>query len=353
MRFFLYLNPQTSGPEADSKIIDDITRQAIEADEAGFCAVLLTEHHFNDYNTYGNPFMYGSYLAPQLKNAYIILTVAVAPLHDPVRLAEQCNVLDTLTRGKTVIAFGPGGSPVEFGGFGRNPQERHELMEEVVGVVKQLWAHNPEDPPLEYKTRYSNGRVALRIMPSSYRKPHPLIGRATLTDATLVKTGEQGIPVYFGRAPASELGRRWKLYWDAVETAGHSMEIVQQCRDLSAVQKMVYVAESDKQALLDLETPLRNLDLIGQKAFPADMINRGPDPRGVAADDKQAFLESAAIFGSPDTVARKIQEHAEQVIPNLATWLSFGFMEPEYTRHSQQLFINEVMPRFSQNLVTR
>jgi alkanesulfonate monooxygenase SsuD/methylene tetrahydromethanopterin reductase-like flavin-dependent oxidoreductase (luciferase family) len=76
-------------------------------------------------------------------------------------------------------------------------------------------------------------------------------------------------------------------------------------------------------------------------------ISQGPDPRGVAADDKQAFLESAAIFGSPDTVARKIQEHAEQGIPNLATWLSFGFMEPEQTKRSLRLFIDEVMPRCS------
>src|SRR5215212_2816637 len=119
MRFSLYINPQTRDPDDDLKVIDAVTRQAVAADEAGFSAVFLTEHHFTGYNAFSDPFMFGAYLAAQLERAHIGFSVTAPPLHHPLRFAEHCNLLDQFTRGRAIIGIGPGGGPIELAGFGR------------------------------------------------------------------------------------------------------------------------------------------------------------------------------------------------------------------------------------------
>ena len=76
-----------------------------------FLSVCLTEHHFTGYNTYGNPFVFGAFLAGQLTNLHVVLSVAVPGLQNPMNFAEGCNLLDMLTKGRCVIGVGTGGSP--------------------------------------------------------------------------------------------------------------------------------------------------------------------------------------------------------------------------------------------------
>ena len=185
MRFALYINPQTRGPDDDLKVIDAVTEQALEADERGYAAIYLTEHHFTGYNAFSDPFMFGAYLAPQIKQAWIGFSVAVPPLHHPLRFAEHCNILDNFTRGRAIIGVGVGGGPLEFAGYGRHPADKRELTDQVLDIALQAWAHQPGDPPLEIATSCFQGRLDGRSVPSSYRKPHPQLARACVSDASV------------------------------------------------------------------------------------------------------------------------------------------------------------------------
>jgi alkanesulfonate monooxygenase SsuD/methylene tetrahydromethanopterin reductase-like flavin-dependent oxidoreductase (luciferase family) len=60
--------------------------------------------------------VFGAYLAPQLNQAWIGSSIVVAPLYDPLRFAEHCNLQDQLSNGRAIIGVGPGGSPIEFAG---------------------------------------------------------------------------------------------------------------------------------------------------------------------------------------------------------------------------------------------
>ncbi|HEX8969687.1 MAG TPA: LLM class flavin-dependent oxidoreductase, partial [Chloroflexota bacterium] len=209
MRFSLYINPQTRGPEDDARVIDAVTQQALEADACGFAAVFLTEHHFTSYNAFSDPFIFGAYLASQLKRAWIGLSVAVPPLHHPLRFAEHCNLLDQLTGGRAIIGVGVGGGPIEFAGFGRNPDDRRELTEQVLEVALQAWAHQYGDPPLEFETATAAGRLDGRIIPTSVRKPHPLLARACVSDASVTRSAQQGWPIFTGRFPPDRTRHQW------------------------------------------------------------------------------------------------------------------------------------------------
>ena len=103
MKFSIYLNPQTRGPAEDVPIIETTVEQAVRATTAGVSAIALTEHHFSGYNTYGNNFMLAAHLAPQVPaSTTFLLACAVPPLHNPMRLAQNCNLLDVLTKGNLI-----------------------------------------------------------------------------------------------------------------------------------------------------------------------------------------------------------------------------------------------------------
>ena len=148
----------------------------------------LTEHHFTGYNTYGNPFTFGAYLAPQLQNAHVVLSVAVPALWNPMNFAEAVNTLDLLTRGRCVIGVGTGGSPQEYKGLGRDPAQRGALMEEVIDIALAAMAKEDDDPELPYSTPHSAGVLTRRIMPGSFTRPHPRFARASLSDEGIVGT---------------------------------------------------------------------------------------------------------------------------------------------------------------------
>jgi alkanesulfonate monooxygenase SsuD/methylene tetrahydromethanopterin reductase-like flavin-dependent oxidoreductase (luciferase family) len=234
MRFSLYINPQTQGPDDDARVIDAVTSMAIQADQLGFAAVHLTEHHFTGYNAFSDPFMFGAFLAPQLERARVGFSVAVPPLHHPLRFAEHANLLDVFTRGRAIIGVGVGGGPIEFAGFNRDPRDKRELTEDVLDIVQQAWAHQFGDPPLVFDTPFFKGRLDGRIVPASFRKPHPLVARACVSDESVVRSAQRGWPVFTGRFAPDRTGKQLTLYRDALRAAGHPAELEQECLDWTA-----------------------------------------------------------------------------------------------------------------------
>jgi alkanesulfonate monooxygenase SsuD/methylene tetrahydromethanopterin reductase-like flavin-dependent oxidoreductase (luciferase family) len=67
MRFSIYLDPQTSGPEKDYDHFKPSVEQALLVTEAGFDGIALTEHHVSGYNTFGDNIMMAAHLAPQVR----------------------------------------------------------------------------------------------------------------------------------------------------------------------------------------------------------------------------------------------------------------------------------------------
>ncbi len=356
MRFAMYLNPQTRGPDDDARVIDLVTEMSLEADRLGFTAVMLTEHHFTGYNTFSDPFVFGAYLAPQLNQARIGSSVVVAPLYDPLRFAEHCSLLDQLSRGRAIIGVGPGGSPIEFAGFGRDHRAARDLMEQVLNIALQAWAHEYGAPPLEFETPFIKGRLDGRIMPASVRKPHPLLARACVSDASVIASANRGWPIFTGRFPPARTGHQWKLYNQTLKSAGHPASLVDECLQWSAALKMIYVAESDEQAWADVQEPITNYLQAAWIANAADSLEaeiaRDTDGRvmyatTVSAETRQGLIERAMIFGGPETVAATLREYAAVGVEHMMLWFVWGFNSPEHVWRSFNLFNQEVRPRLA------
>src|SRR5262245_29150728 len=126
MRFGIYLNPQTPGPESDGRVIDEVLDLVDLADSIGFENVWITDHQFTGYNAFSDPMTIG-------------LSVAVAPLTHPIRFATQANLVSQLSHGRFLVGLGPGNSPDEYRGYGLDASVRHEMMQEFLAVLEKAW----------------------------------------------------------------------------------------------------------------------------------------------------------------------------------------------------------------------
>lgn len=351
MRFSIYLNPQTHGAHEDVDIIQTVSRQAIEATHAGFDGVTLTEHHFSNYNTYGNPFLLAANLYPQTpKGTMFSLACAVPPLWNPMRLAQEATLLDVLTEGNAIIGFAPGGSPLEYSGVGREPAIRTEENFKTISIVEQVLAKQPEDPPYEWETAVERGTVHTRLMPAPFNGVSPRFARATQSDDGAEWTGRKGWYLMTARDQPEIFQARLAVYEAGLRESGLAAPEIQHRLDWSFVQKQVYIADTTDEALAGVMPMLEELAANQKKAFtPVSGVKGAGDMKTVlrvAADDHEAFIREALIVGDAETVARDIRRYQEAGVRHMALVFNWGFMSAEQSDASLRKFIDEVLPQF-------
>ena len=352
MRFSIYLNPQTLGPEQDVQVTETTIAQAVQATKAGVHGIALTEHHFSGYNTYGNNFMLAAHLSPRVPaGTKFLLAVAVPPLHNPMRLAQSCNLLDILTQGNLIVGFAAGGSPVEYAGLGRDPSVRHEQMLHNLDVMEQALDKKAEDPPYEWSTAFEHGSLRTRIMPTAYHASRPKFARATQNDEGVIWTAQKGWYLFTARETPEVIGTRLKLYRDTLAASGFGQQYISERLDWSLVQKQIIIRRTDAEALTFARARMRQMGEHQKKNFAmtGDIKDSAhlKSVVGVSPQDPDEFLERAMIAGSPDTVAAHIESYDAVGVRHMSLLFNFGFMTAEESGQSLDLFLEEVLPRFS------
>jgi alkanesulfonate monooxygenase SsuD/methylene tetrahydromethanopterin reductase-like flavin-dependent oxidoreductase (luciferase family) len=202
---------------------------------------------------------------------------------------------------------------------------------------------------MDYETTFDSGRMRGRMMPAPYRRPHPLLGKSAINEAGARGAGERGWPLFFGRVGAEGARGMLAAYQAGLDAEGHSPETVEICNRWSAMQKTVWLAETDAEAFAQAEEPLSNLGRLSGQAFGGGAAGEAQKKSvvGVAASDRQAFVEGATIIGSPDTFSARLAEYEAAGVEQMALHFSFGFADTDQVRRSFDLFADKVMPRFS------
>lgn len=125
---------------SDREIFNQELNLARIADETGFDAVWTIEHHFTPYTMVTNPLQYLTYLAGITKRVDLGTMVVVLPWHNPVRVAEDVNMLDAfLGPNRNIICgVGRGLGRREYAGLGIDQNEARGRFDESLQVLKQL-----------------------------------------------------------------------------------------------------------------------------------------------------------------------------------------------------------------------
>jgi alkanesulfonate monooxygenase SsuD/methylene tetrahydromethanopterin reductase-like flavin-dependent oxidoreductase (luciferase family) len=94
-----------------------------------------------------------------------MIAALIAPLHDPIRIAEDLAMVDVISDGRLIPVLAAGYVESEFRTFGRALADRGRLLDEAVAVLERAWTGEPFD---------FRGRT-VRVTPRPVQQPRPPI----------------------------------------------------------------------------------------------------------------------------------------------------------------------------------
>ena len=152
-----------------------------QAERLGFESIWTAEHHFTRYHMMPNPAQFLTWAAARTEKALVGSMVMILPWHDPIRVAEEIALLDTLSGGRVVFGVGRGLGAVEFDGFRLNMGESRQRFIEYAAAISEsletgiLKADGPlhKQPPVEIRPRptltFRGRSYASAVSPESAR----------------------------------------------------------------------------------------------------------------------------------------------------------------------------------------
>lgn len=373
MRFaaFTTVAASTGGATDAAGFLHNLRQQTVLAEELGFEAIWLGEHHFTPLGVgdLPNPILLGADLAARTSRIRIGQMANIATWWHPIRLAEDLAMLDNMSGGRLEVGFGRGIWPYEGPQFHPNADprkdaENRELFQETVDIVRKIWADEyfdhhganytfpapdtifshpsvPPDPAWQEGERVTR----LRVTPRPYQKPHPPLWMTVSTDRSVTTAAQMGLKACYWQPPPLRIRQRMEIYAEARTNAeGRQYQLGEH----QAVMRSTYVAASMEDARRDAEAAVMS-GFIFNDPFRGRQVFTNPgeelDP-GVKLD--WDFLEPRTLLvGSPDNVAEKIQELQE--VCNLSYLLvefaHSGLSQRQILRNLEN-FATQVIPRF-------
>lgn len=364
MRFSTFLNARSMSPDEDRALILNLVAHARRAEDMGFDAVFLPDHHFNGYMPVASdPMMFAAYLAGQLKRMHFGFSVTSVPLHSPVRFAERINILDQLTEGKLLVGVGSGTTPEEMIGFGVNYKEASAISEGNLAIAEQLWAKKMTDPAISFDNGPYKGEVLQRIAPAPFTPGHARLMPVALKESSARRAAENGWPAFIpaftppkigGTEPLLHVTKHFSVYKAMLDAAGHAPSVVADALSWTThTYQCVHIAETDEQAREELLTILSAYqDAVDREnAFNAKAetteANTKTDRTPEALTDD--WIGTWCLYGSPETVVEHLKPYADLGIGNILCGMTTGPLTDERIRLGNQtmdLLAREVMPHF-------
>lgn len=112
----------------------------VEAERLGFEGIWLPEHHNAEDGFMPSPMTVLAAVAARTNRVKIGTAVALAPLHHPVRFAEDAALIDIISDGRLEMAIAVGYRRRETDSLGVPFATRGRRTDEFVEIVRRLWA---------------------------------------------------------------------------------------------------------------------------------------------------------------------------------------------------------------------
>jgi len=138
--------------------------------------------------------------------------VLLAPLHEPIRIAEDAATVQAISGGRLVLGLGLGWSSTEYEAFGVSMNQRGAAMTEILQFLPQAWTGDP----FTWKgTVYSYPEIAIRPAPST---PIPVIVGGSVDAA--VRRAARHADGFFSNASPTRFVEQIRAAHDEMEKIG-------------------------------------------------------------------------------------------------------------------------------------
>ncbi|MCF8548767.1 MAG: LLM class flavin-dependent oxidoreductase [Pontimonas sp.] len=273
-------------PFAD--VIRNVVAEAVLADEVGVDAVILGEHHRDDF-AISTPETILAGIATKTSRILLSSGVTVLSSDDPIRVFQRFATLDALSKGRAEVIVGRGSFTESFPLFGYNLEDYQVLFEEKLNLFAELLKETPVTwsgtirPPLSDQEVYPKSHTgSIRTWVGVGGSPE-----------SVVRAAGYGLPLMLaiiGGAP-ERFAPYVDLYHRALDQLGKPVQPI-------GVHSPGHIAKTDEQAIDEL-----------WPNYEASFGRIGRE-RGWAPMTKEHYLNEvhhgALFVGSPETVARKI-----------------------------------------------
>ncbi|MCS7002003.1 MAG: LLM class flavin-dependent oxidoreductase [Dehalococcoidia bacterium] len=339
MLFSTFHFAQLAAHQTAPAVLDAIVADAVLAEELGFDACWVAEHHFSPYGIVGAPTLLMAAIAMRTRAIKIGSAVAVMPFHHPLRLAEDFALIDNLSNGRVVAGIGPGFAPVEFAGFGQPVEQRRDRFLEGVELLQRAW----EEPVVNFHGVYYRANN-VTVYPRVVQQPRPLIVQAATKVESRATAARLGRPILIGRLGFDDARDAIAHYVFTRREAGHEELAIVRALDWCGVLRHVCVAETESEA--------RRLALRASEVYLPMAAGLGLPP-AIAADteEPESFLARGAIVGTPEHVADQIAALFRIGVRHLICAFDWGGMDRGAVHQSMHLLAERVMPLFSRSAV--
>lgn len=172
MRFGLttdFRNPANSG-KSSATVYAETIELFSWAETLGFSAAYVFEHHFTDDDYMPSPMVAATAIASRTKRMRVGPDIAILPLYDPVRLAEDGAVLDVISNGRFDFGAGLGYRPQEYAGYGVDISRKGSRGNEALQIIRGLW----QGETVSFHGKHFNVDGA-KLSPRPVQQPNPPI----------------------------------------------------------------------------------------------------------------------------------------------------------------------------------
>jgi alkanesulfonate monooxygenase SsuD/methylene tetrahydromethanopterin reductase-like flavin-dependent oxidoreductase (luciferase family) len=200
---------------------------ALEAEDAGFHSMYVPERHFDSADGFANPFAVAAAISGRLPRAWLSVIPAIGMEH-PLRVIEQANMLDLLTRGRSMLVLSEVLEPRQYAAFGL-PVPRNGLFEDLLQRMEDAWSwdFHEDGPPLEFSSGAYATKLAGRIMPAAW----PRRALETASEAGVRDAARRGWAIQLRVDDLERARRLFDVYRELLTSLQHPARVVEACLD--------------------------------------------------------------------------------------------------------------------------
>jgi len=257
---------------------------------------------------------------------------------NPVRIAEELAMLDTIADGRLVVGL-LRGTPNETLTYDLNPQESRERTDEGMELILKAWT---EPRPFGWQGRHFRYRT-VSVWPRPLQQPHPptfALGTSREAGAFAARN-RIGLGVSYG--PFEVMGKVTAYYREQCAQRGWEPG-----PDQIIFRANIVLTETDAQAQRAMERyPTRAPFSLAEGVASA---LSALDTRNIAGEARPASINRALpinFFGGPDTVVDQFRRCREAIGAGVID-LGFntpGTTDPDALLDALDLFGRTVLPR--------
>jgi natural product biosynthesis luciferase-like monooxygenase protein len=302
------------------------------ADANGFTAVWTPERHFHPFGgLYPNPSVTGAALAAITQRVKIRAGSVVAPLHHPLRIAEEWSVVDNISSGRAGISFASGWHATDFALRPENYADRRQRTIDYITQVRRLWRGQTMDA-----VDGVGKPCQLGIYPPPVQPELPVWLTSAGGEETFRNAGRAGVGVLthlLGQEPG-ELARKIAAYREEAARRpgadgwpGHVVLMVH-----------TYLTSDEQAARKTVREPLLNYlrsslslllgsQLDGKRKI--DMAKMSPDDIDFIVERSfSRYYDDGGLLGTVAKVRPHVARFADMGVDELACLIDFGLPTP-------------------------